>query len=231
MPPSWPPAPADERAGLHAPPGAGRGRLVRALSATPGLPSSSPCPPVHALTCWAWCEFLSEADALAIKEIEKTTNHDVKAVEYWIKSKFEARPELLKATRVRALRLHQRRHQQHQPRAAAARRPRRGAAAGAGPASCSSCARWRGACRRAHAQPHPRPDRQPHHRGQGDRQRRRAPAGRLRPDRRRQDPGQDERRRGQLQRPPVGLARLRLGGLQPPRRREARSRRPPWAWA
>ena len=36
----------------------------------------------------------SESDALAIKEIEKTTNHDVKAVEYWIKSKFEARPEL-----------------------------------------------------------------------------------------------------------------------------------------
>jgi adenylosuccinate lyase len=35
-----------------------------------------------------------EADARAIKEIEKTTNHDVKAVEYWIKSKFEARPEL-----------------------------------------------------------------------------------------------------------------------------------------
>ena len=39
----------------------------------------------------------SEADALAIKEIEKTTNHDVKAVEYWIKSKFDARPELLGA--------------------------------------------------------------------------------------------------------------------------------------
>ena len=36
----------------------------------------------------------SEGDAVAIKEIEKTTNHDVKAVEYWIKSKFEARPEL-----------------------------------------------------------------------------------------------------------------------------------------
>ena len=33
-------------------------------------------------------------DALAIKAIEKTTNHDVKAVEYWIKSRFEARPEL-----------------------------------------------------------------------------------------------------------------------------------------
>lgn len=39
----------------------------------------------------------SEADAAAIKEIEKTTNHDVKAVEYWIKSRFEARPELEKA--------------------------------------------------------------------------------------------------------------------------------------
>ena len=39
-----------------------------------------------------------EADALAIKAIEKTTNHDVKAVEYWIKSKFEARPELRSAS-------------------------------------------------------------------------------------------------------------------------------------
>ena len=37
----------------------------------------------------------SKTDAVAIKEIEKITNHDVKAVEYWIKSKFEARPELL----------------------------------------------------------------------------------------------------------------------------------------
>jgi adenylosuccinate lyase len=32
----------------------------------------------------------SEADATAIKTIEKTTNHDVKAVEYFIKQKFEA---------------------------------------------------------------------------------------------------------------------------------------------
>ena len=40
----------------------------------------------------------SETDGEAIKAIEKTTNHDVKAVEYWIKSKFEARPELEKAS-------------------------------------------------------------------------------------------------------------------------------------
>ena len=39
-----------------------------------------------------------EADGMAIKEIEKTTHHDVKAVEYWIKSKFEARPELKAAS-------------------------------------------------------------------------------------------------------------------------------------
>lgn len=32
----------------------------------------------------------SEADATSIKTIEKTTNHDVKAVEYFIKQKFEA---------------------------------------------------------------------------------------------------------------------------------------------
>ncbi|WP_397534746.1 adenylosuccinate lyase [Roseateles sp.] len=36
----------------------------------------------------------SEADAQAIKDIEKTTNHDVKAVEYWLKSRFENSPEL-----------------------------------------------------------------------------------------------------------------------------------------
>jgi adenylosuccinate lyase len=39
----------------------------------------------------------AEADAQAIKDIEKTTNHDVKAVEYWIKNKFDGHDELLKA--------------------------------------------------------------------------------------------------------------------------------------
>ena len=36
----------------------------------------------------------STEDALAIKEIEKTTNHDVKAVEYWIKNQFKGHAEL-----------------------------------------------------------------------------------------------------------------------------------------
>ena len=36
----------------------------------------------------------SEADAQAIKDIERTTNHDVKAVEYWIKGRLESNAEL-----------------------------------------------------------------------------------------------------------------------------------------
>jgi len=39
----------------------------------------------------------SEADADRIKQIERTTNHDVKAVEYWLKEKVAGLPELEKA--------------------------------------------------------------------------------------------------------------------------------------
>ena len=39
-------------------------------------------------------EQFSVNDAIAVKAIEATTNHDVKAVEYWIKDKFKALPEL-----------------------------------------------------------------------------------------------------------------------------------------
>jgi adenylosuccinate lyase len=36
----------------------------------------------------------TEADAQAIKDIERTTNHDVKAVEYWLKGRFDSMAEL-----------------------------------------------------------------------------------------------------------------------------------------
>ncbi len=36
----------------------------------------------------------AESDAQAIKDIEKTTNHDVKAVEYWLKQRFDSSTEL-----------------------------------------------------------------------------------------------------------------------------------------
>ncbi len=40
----------------------------------------------------------SEADAQAIKDIEKTTNHDVKAVEMWLKARFKGHAELQAAS-------------------------------------------------------------------------------------------------------------------------------------
>ena len=36
----------------------------------------------------------SETDAAEIKKIEETTNHDVKAIEYWLKNKFKDNQEI-----------------------------------------------------------------------------------------------------------------------------------------
>ena len=51
------------------------------------------------------------ADADAVKAIERTTNHDVKAVEYWIKEKLAAYV-VIRRKRMGAFRLHIGRHQQ-----------------------------------------------------------------------------------------------------------------------
>lgn len=40
----------------------------------------------------------SEADASQVKAIEARTNHDVKALEYWLKEKFDSNPEVKKAS-------------------------------------------------------------------------------------------------------------------------------------
>ena len=40
----------------------------------------------------------SESDAAQVKAIEARTNHDVKALEYWLKDKFEANPEINRAS-------------------------------------------------------------------------------------------------------------------------------------
>jgi len=40
----------------------------------------------------------SEQDATQVKAIEARTNHDVKALEYWLKEKFDANPEIKKAS-------------------------------------------------------------------------------------------------------------------------------------
>jgi adenylosuccinate lyase len=62
-----------------------------------GFPEFKPLSPGARSYLTGLVKNFSEADALAIKAFEKTTNHDVKAVEYWIKSKFQDRPELEKA--------------------------------------------------------------------------------------------------------------------------------------
>jgi adenylosuccinate lyase len=59
-----------------------------------GLPEFSPLPATECSYLNALVEKFSDQDALAIKEIEKTTNHDVKAVEYWIKAKFKGHAAL-----------------------------------------------------------------------------------------------------------------------------------------
>ena len=40
----------------------------------------------------------TEADASQVKAIEARTNHDVKALEYWLKEKFDSNPEIKKAS-------------------------------------------------------------------------------------------------------------------------------------
>ncbi|RZU01243.1 adenylosuccinate lyase [Rivibacter subsaxonicus] len=59
-----------------------------------GLPEFAPLSPAARATLQALVAGFSEADAQAIKDIERTTNHDVKAVEYWIKRTFAGNREL-----------------------------------------------------------------------------------------------------------------------------------------
>ncbi len=59
-----------------------------------GLPELKPLSAPARAHLLARVERFSEADAQAIKDIEKTTNHDVKAVEYWLKAQFAGQPEL-----------------------------------------------------------------------------------------------------------------------------------------
>lgn len=69
-------------------------RWLQCLAANPGIAEV----PVFSRDADAALERIlaefSEADAEAIKAIEKTTNHDVKAVEYFIKERFQQVPEL-----------------------------------------------------------------------------------------------------------------------------------------
>jgi adenylosuccinate lyase len=65
-----------------------------ALSGEPGIPEvPSLRPDVHAELAAVAASFAT-ADAARVKTIERNTNHDVKAVEYWLKERFAAVPEI-----------------------------------------------------------------------------------------------------------------------------------------
>ena len=66
---------------------------LKALSAQPDIPEIPPFSASAVSQLDALVAEFSEEDALAIKSIEATTNHDVKAVEYWLRNKLSDHPE------------------------------------------------------------------------------------------------------------------------------------------
>ena len=65
---------------------------LAALAAHPGLPECPPLAKDEAQALAALADDFTVADAQRVKEIERTTNHDVKAVEYFIKEKIAGTP-------------------------------------------------------------------------------------------------------------------------------------------
>ena len=68
-----------------------------ALAAEPGIPELAPFPEAAIARLRALHADFSVEDAARVKEIERTTNHDVKAVEYFIKEKLKDDAELAPA--------------------------------------------------------------------------------------------------------------------------------------
>ena len=65
-----------------------------ALADEPGIAEVPPFAPADLAALDAIGASFAPRDAARVKEIERTTNHDVKAVEYWIKERLGARPAL-----------------------------------------------------------------------------------------------------------------------------------------
>ena len=61
---------------------------LRALCAEPGIPEALPLTPDEERLLDALANSLTLSEAQRIKEIEATTNHDVKAIEYFLREKF-----------------------------------------------------------------------------------------------------------------------------------------------
>ena len=67
---------------------------LEALAAEPAIPEVPPFPPAAAEALAAVARDFAPADAARVKAIERETNHDVKAVEYWLKERLAAVPEV-----------------------------------------------------------------------------------------------------------------------------------------
>jgi adenylosuccinate lyase len=103
-------------------------RWLKALAAEPAIAEVPPFSPATQVELDGVAAEFSLADAEAVKDFEKETNHDVKAVEYFLKDKLAGNPKS-PGQRIHPLRLHLRGHQQPVPRAhAAGRAPGRPAA-------------------------------------------------------------------------------------------------------
>ncbi len=66
---------------------------LKALNAEAGIVEMQPFSAATVAMLDELAASFSEDDAQAIKKIERTTNHDVKAVEYWLRDKLGANPE------------------------------------------------------------------------------------------------------------------------------------------
>ncbi len=71
---------------------------LKALAAEISLSEIAPFSSTTVAELDAMVEGFSEADSAAVKAIEATTNHDVKAVEYWLKQRFAHNAEVVKVT-------------------------------------------------------------------------------------------------------------------------------------
>ena len=71
---------------------------LKALSAAENLQEIAPFSVETIKELDAAINNFSESDAAQVKAIEVTTNHDVKALEYWLKEKFDSNAEIKKAS-------------------------------------------------------------------------------------------------------------------------------------
>ena len=65
-----------------------------ALADEPAIPEVQQFGPAARASLAAAAESFAPEDAARVKAIERTTNHDVKAVEYWLKERFAGTPEI-----------------------------------------------------------------------------------------------------------------------------------------